>query len=308
MNKKKETSSKWDMEWKKPKRQKLNWKIPKGWWIIVGLLLLFTGITLATNILPKKETPKKETPIEASPQKKQPPKKTNTSSTEKQTATIYSKPREDRAPKQQKPQNPQNTNPSPKPEVKTVYIYKDSPNDKTKTPSSKKSSPATKKKPNKESKPSNISRKNVVLNGGFEDGLNHWDSWSPDGQGVAHAATNDHPASGEKILAHWFDRDYRQLSYQIIYNLPNGTYRLTGKARSSGGQADLKLGVKDFDNTMNNEEKYVQLSGQAEPTKWKSFHVDDVVVKAGMAIVFTYSVAGGKQWAAFDDITFYRVK
>jgi hypothetical protein len=346
VTKKKEGPPKWDMKWKRPRKTKTNWKIPKSVWIIVGLLILFTGLTLATNYTNKKTAqPKTDT-------KKQTQKKatTTTTVTQKQQSSApilaYRKdqpPEKDQSEKQNSDKsNNTGTNtqtntskenpPKSEPEVKTVYVYRDRPTNsqenpksttpktttpktatpKTTTPKAttpKKTTPKRSSPSPKKPKVTPIDKRNVLKNGGFESGrLDYWDSWSPDGQGVVHSVVKDYPASGKYDLVHWHNRDYKQMSYQRLYNLPNGTYTLTGMVRSSKGQADLKLGVKDFDNTTNGEEKYVQLNTKSDPSKWKEFRVDNVVVKGGEAIVFTYSVAKAEQWAVFDNISFYRVK
>jgi hypothetical protein len=325
--------NKWDMQWKRPRKQKKDWKIPKGIWVIVGLLILFTGITIATNMTSPNQSQSKA-PVKKTPEKKE---TKTTTVTQKQTYTPSVRPRMDRPANKQEQQPTANQNPKEKsqsttppantppvadatedePGVKTIYVYKDhpssNPNKNTKPtspkPSSKKPA-ATKPAPKTKPKPKKvvISKKNVIKNNGFEHGLDYWDSWSPEGQGVVHAIAKDYPASGKADLVHWANRDYRQLTYQNIYDIPDGIYVLKGMVRSSKGQADLKLGVKDFDNTRNNEENYVQLNSNSDPNKWKSFQVPNVVVKGGSAIVFLYSVAKKGQWADFDNLNFYRVK
>jgi hypothetical protein len=320
------------MKWKRPRKTKTNWKIPKSVWIIVGLLILFAGVTLATNYTNEKTAqPKPDT-------KKQPQKKESitTTVTQKQSSAPVLAYRKDQPSKEKQSEKPkQNHNksnntetntqtntskenpPKSEPKVKTVYVYRDRPTnsqEKSKTTTPKTTTP--KKTTPKRSSPSPtkpkvtpIDKSNVLNNGGFETSrLDYWDSWSPDGQGVVHSVVKDYPASGKYHLVHWHNRDYKQMSYQRLYNLPNGTYTLKGMVRSSKGQADLKLGVKDFDNSTNGEEKYVLLNSKSDPSKWKEFRVDNVVVKGGEAIVFTYSVAMAEQWAVFDNISFYRVK
>lgn len=151
-----------------------------------------------------------------------------------------------------------------------------------------------------------------MLNSSFEEGLKHWNSWTPDGQAPVHQATEeqqagDTAATGKKKLAHWSDVPYQQLSYQTIEGLPDGTYKLTGKVRSGGGQQTLLLGAQNFDNTVSDEQKSGQLNG-AVYDQWRTFQVDGIVVKGGKAIIFVYSVASEQQWATFDDISFTRVK
>jgi hypothetical protein len=343
MTKKNDSPSKWDMNWKRPRKTKTNWKIPKSIWIIVGLLILFTGITLATNFSNEKNAQPKTNPD------KPPQKVPATAVTQQQSSTPILAVRIDKPSKKEKTEkqdinksedNQTNTNtnneskahktpkenpPKSEPEVKTVYVYRDRPTMKNqgepKTPTPKTTTPKTtppktkapkttpKTTPKEKPKTPAIDKRNVLKNSGFESGrLDYWDSWSPDGQGVVHAVVKDSPASGKYDLVHWHNRDYKQMSYQRLYNLPNGTYTLKGLVRSSKGQADLKLGVKDFDNTTSGEEKFVQLNMEAEPSKWKEFRVDNVVIRGGEAIVFTYSVAKAGQWADFDNLSFYRVK
>ncbi|WP_028775714.1 hypothetical protein [Shimazuella kribbensis] len=332
MKNKNKSPSKWDMKWKKPRTAKANWKIPTSVWVIIGLLFLFTGITYATslansntppNATEKKTTHKKfitgaqkqpknpQSRKTANRQKKKNRDNPNLSITQKKEKTNSEKTPNISDDLDSNPSNPT------KPEIKTVYIYKDRPtsNNKKNTPTPKKpiptkptTPPTAGTKPKPSSTPIIADPKNILKNPSFENNSKYWMNWSPDGQGSAYDIAKDYPYDGKSDMVHWYDHDYRQLTFQRPKNIPDGIYILKGMVRSSGGQKQLRLGVKESDNTVDDENKYIELNNKADPNTWHEFQVNNIIVKGGTAKVYLFSYSTKGKWADFDNIRFYRVK
>lgn len=147
---------------------------------------------------------------------------------------------------------------------------------------------------------------NVVKNPGFESGLDHWSSWHPESERSNHSVAYDYPYEGKGDLNHWADKDYRQKTYQIIKDIPDGVYVAKAWIRSSGGQYDATFGVTDFDSQRNEEIASVELKDQPVQ-EWKQFEINDIHIKGGQAYVFVYSSAYKGNWFDVDKIELFKV-
>jgi hypothetical protein len=147
---------------------------------------------------------------------------------------------------------------------------------------------------------------NVLKNSGFENGLTNWLSWNPAGQGPIHAIATDYPYKGKGDLVHWSDRAYQHKTYQIITNLPDGTYVARVWVRSGGGQRKLTLEVTRH----NHGEGSVvtDIGRNALPDKWKQMTSPKIKVRGGTVHVGVYSDAQAGNWADFDNLEFVRVE
>jgi len=133
---------------------------------------------------------------------------------------------------------------------------------------------------------------NLLANAGFESGSTAgWEQWN--GGVLAQAADTNAPYSGAYKLTHWASSDYRQLTRQTI-GVPNGTYRFSAWARSSGGQKALHLYAK----TGGREVTAVVASNASD--YWQKYTIDQVVVTTGQIEVGVWSDGNANQWAAFD--------
>ncbi|MFD1178205.1 glycoside hydrolase family 3 N-terminal domain-containing protein [Paenibacillus puldeungensis] len=133
---------------------------------------------------------------------------------------------------------------------------------------------------------------NYLVNPGFESGsTTGWDQWN--GGVLAQAADTSFPYSGAYKLTHWASSDYQQLTRQTI-SLPNGIYRFSAWARSSGGQKALHLYAKN-----GNKEVTAVVASNASDY-WKKYTIDNIVVDTGQIEVGVWSNANANNWAAFD--------
>ena len=108
--------------------------------------------------------------------------------------------------------------------------------------------------------------------------------------------------SGNYILAHYKSTPYQVYTYQTFTGLPNGTYNLSLRARSTGGQTASYVGVKDYGGTA---ELTADLRGTGTGG-WQLVTINDIAVTNGQATVGFYSNAAGGQWTNIDDINFAR--
>ncbi|WP_126581759.1 hypothetical protein [Tengunoibacter tsumagoiensis] len=146
---------------------------------------------------------------------------------------------------------------------------------------------------------------NLVSNASFEGDLYSWGDYHPGGQASAQKVDSDWPFDGGKKLTHWLGSKYIQDTYQIINDVPPGTYFAKVWVRSSGGQNHLQLYVDQFDNSNQGRRITTDLGGQAV-SGWNYITIDNIKVTNTTVSLNLYSDAGAGQWAAFDQVTFQR--
>ncbi|WP_328293737.1 glycoside hydrolase family 43 protein [Kineococcus sp. NBC_00420] len=95
----------------------------------------------------------------------------------------------------------------------------------------------------------------------------------------------------------WAARPYRVYTYQTIPDLPAGNYTLTAWVKSSGGQAEAGVEVKDY--AGNGSKNYLPIGPAG---KWTQVTIPGVSVTAGQATVGFWSNASAGQWLNFDDV------
>jgi len=138
-----------------------------------------------------------------------------------------------------------------------------------------------------------ISSADVLVNSGFETGTAlGWDDWN--GGVNAQHIDSDFPYQGSYKLTHWAASSYRQLTRQTV-TVPNGLYRLSVKARTSGGQHALHLYAKTSE-----LERRANLSS-ASSIYWRTYSIDHILVTDGQVEVGVWSDAQAGNWAALEE-------
>ena len=146
---------------------------------------------------------------------------------------------------------------------------------------------------------------NLVVNPGFENDGREVDS--PSGwQKIVAAGTSNRSSYSETYAGahggkfhgtHWRPEGYEVYTYQVINNIPAGTYRLRAWVRGGGGQAAALMLAKNYGGN--------QLATPIGAiSDWQQIEVNNIVVTTGSAEIGFYSKASGSQWIQFDDIEF----
>ena len=143
----------------------------------------------------------------------------------------------------------------------------------------------------------NTTSSNMLKNPSFENGLYAWGDWHPVGQASAQKVDTDWPHWGQKKLVEWAPNPYQETTWQVLNDLPNGTYHVGVWLRSSGGQNHVRLEVSQY-NTNN-------VTCVSEPwytiSDWSYISCDSLQVTTGHISVGFYSDAHTNEWAVFDD-------
>lgn len=75
----------------------------------------------------------------------------------------------------------------------------------------------------------------TVVNAGFESGMTGWNTWSPDGTaGAAFTETYNGGYNSPYHLTHYSPGAFETWTYQMLYNIPNGNYRVRAWVRKGG--------------------------------------------------------------------------
>jgi len=146
---------------------------------------------------------------------------------------------------------------------------------------------------------------NLVVNSGFEaDGLpvgtpTGWQTTT--GQGTNNNAdyTEAYPGAHGGLYhgTHYRPEDYEVYTYQVIKNLPAGTYALSAWMKSSGGQSLAQLQAKNFGGTALAADAPATPDGQ-----WVRVTIPAITVSNGQCEIGFYSRASKGQWLYFDDV------
>ena len=139
--------------------------------------------------------------------------------------------------------------------------------------------------------------RNLVINGGFEDGLTGWSTAGP-----IKLSTNANDAySGTRALNYWHDADFTFSAGQTITGLPDGLYTLRVRASGGGGDRVLRLFAEgdgggrltaDIVNTGWNN--------------WQAYAIENIPVTGGQITVGVEGEAPAGTWGLFDDFEFFR--
>ena len=145
---------------------------------------------------------------------------------------------------------------------------------------------------------------NLVANPGFEaDGrpTNAPAAW----QITAGPGAGDHASytetyagahSGTYHGTHYQPLGYEVYTYQIISNLPNGTYRLRAWVRGGGWQRTAQMQVRNYGGP-----QLATTIGDSG-SDWAQVELANIRVTSGTAEIGFYSQAAAGQWIYFDDV------
>ena len=93
------------------------------------------------------------------------------------------------------------------------------------------------------------------------------------------------------------DSEYEVLTYQTIYGLKDGVYTLNAWVKSSGGQIDCYMEVKEYGGKT--------LRQEISPNeKWFNINIPEIMVIDGECTIGFYSKSIGGNWMKFDDVEF----
>jgi hypothetical protein len=141
-----------------------------------------------------------------------------------------------------------------------------------------------------------------VTNGGFESELTGWENCHEVSPANMKTSDHDNTHSGVRKLPHYADNPYEQLTCQII-KLPNGHYKFSGWARSSGGQSDLWFYAKGYNDGSTEVQARI---GSAPVDEWTRYTINDIPVTNSTVEVGVWSRTPGNTWAVFDDLSLTR--
>lgn len=147
---------------------------------------------------------------------------------------------------------------------------------------------------------------NLIGNGNFDVVTKAiFQEWNP----PAWIESFDKPASyittsdkynGTRSLIHSATSAYQVTTKQNLDHLTNGTYRLTARVKSSGGQSQALMRVVNFGGA----ERNVTLP---TTSSWTLITIDNIAVTNGKATVAFTSTASANQWIRVDNVVFSRI-
>ena len=97
---------------------------------------------------------------------------------------------------------------------------------------------------------------------------------------------------------HYRPEAYEIYTYQVVSDLPNGTYTLSAWMKSSGGQRQAQLQAKNFGGQALAADAPATPDGQ-----WVLVTIAGIQVSNGQCEIGFYSQASGGQWLYVDDVT-----
>ena len=104
--------------------------------------------------------------------------------------------------------------------------------------------------------------------------------------------------SGTYHGTHYRPEPYEVYTYQVVKNLPNGTYTLSAWVKSSGGQNTAQLLAKNYGGATRTAAIAATGGGP-----WVQVSVPGIVVSNGQCELGMYSNANAGNWLYFDDFT-----
>jgi arabinogalactan endo-1,4-beta-galactosidase len=145
---------------------------------------------------------------------------------------------------------------------------------------------------------------NFLLNGGFDNaGMAtalpaNWSTWSSGGFEAA-SYTESSDSTAPFRLSHYRSSSYNVQTYQKLNGLLAGSYTLTARVKSSGGQPTCQMELK--------------VPGQPNHTvgipvtsTWTQVTIPNISITGGTCQVGFYSWAYGSQWMTVDDVKLTR--
>ncbi len=149
---------------------------------------------------------------------------------------------------------------------------------------------------------------NTVLNASFDDDgapVQAPSQWSTQTWGTTQAyASYTESYGGARTGAyhgtHYRPEDYEVYTYQVVKNLPAGTYALRAWVRSSGGQPQAQVLAKNYGGAS------LATNIQGTTGAWTLVEVKNITVTSGQCEIGLYSKAQGGQSLYFDDVELAR--
>jgi arabinogalactan endo-1,4-beta-galactosidase len=142
--------------------------------------------------------------------------------------------------------------------------------------------------------------RNLVANGGFEAGLDGWDTGgTPDAVKIDSNANNAH--SGVRSLNYWHASDFTFTVSRTVADLPDGLYTLRVRASGGGGDNALRLFAEGHGGD--------RLTADIVNTgwnNWNTYTIDNIPVSSGRITFGVEGDAPAGTWGFFDDFELFR--
>lgn len=146
---------------------------------------------------------------------------------------------------------------------------------------------------------------NTVLNASFDDDLTallsprQWTTQTFGATGAFASYTEAYPGAHSGVYhgTHYRPEAYEVYTYQVVKNLPAGTYTLRAWVKSSGGQSRAELRASNYGGSLVNTAAPGTPDGQ-----WVQITVPNIIVSNGQCEIGFYSKASGGQWFYYDDV------
>jgi hypothetical protein len=148
---------------------------------------------------------------------------------------------------------------------------------------------------------------NQAINGGFETNASNYGQtltgWTTDGYG-SHADADYTETTGGAYEGTYHGTHYKGTPYEVytsqtLTGLTNGSYTLTARVKSSGGQTYSLMDVKNYGGSIR------QASIPAQ-SSWTLVTIANVSVTNNQATIGFYSNSAGGDWLYFDDVRFVK--
>ncbi len=120
-----------------------------------------------------------------------------------------------------------------------------------------------------------------------------WEASAEDNAPCCYMSSDAH--SGNYAFAHGLDKGYIAATYQEVTGLPAGNYTLTGYVKSSGGQKNCWLSIKDY----GAGERRANITFSDE---WTQIKLENIQVYSGKAVLSLWTETDKAAWALIDDI------
>lgn len=125
-------------------------------------------------------------------------------------------------------------------------------------------------------------------------------SWLETGdENASFVEKSEHSISGNNVLAHRSDKNYKVTTAQRLYYIANGNYNFEVYAMSSGGQKTAKIRISDFDGNKVVEKEI------PKSDKMEKITIEGIEIKDNGAYIEFISDATKKEWLIFDDPSLY---
>ncbi len=102
--------------------------------------------------------------------------------------------------------------------------------------------------------------------------------------------------SGNYAFAQGYTEGFKASAYQEMTELADGTYKMTAYVKSSGGQTNCWIAVKNHGKS--EQRAHIEMNDE-----WTEISLD-VEVSTGKALVAIWTESKEKAWALVDDVTF----